>query len=564
MKKTLSYLVALLFVVTSCTTDIDFDKLSTEVGYNTALVIPVGTVHATIDNILSLMPGDALKKDSALNTCYLWWNDSIIINTNNISVMNFTEGKEITSTFNLAQKAQEAGLLVPGIMPPGTYSFPMKFSYDFNYNDYDVNGVLDQRVDSVIINSARLYLKVNATDVPLSTYPLTMKVEFPAIPDLPTLTYTITHDGQTINEILGNFKVNFDLDSTLTPMQLTYTFTSDGALPITPNSRITTFTQFQIIDCTKAWGFFNKQNVITHDDIVQDIPTDFFESTLFKDNKLLFTNPLIDFRIMNNVGIPMDFEVEHIKAVDKNGVERVADFDGQPNCVIRLEKPAIDGGFSENWAHFNNVYGRTDRLFEITPAKFKYKFNVSVSNFKNAWEKLHYIYFPTAINMYITAKLPFKFNPMSYYAFNDTLAANIEALTGVPAKPEEFTINNLNVNFKSTNKLPVKVVASAIFLDSLDQEIYRQEGIQIASAVVDRATGLASSAVQSEFSIKFTEASIISIWKTKKIILSVRADGQDNTSLINVQLDDELTTTVSLFFKGGIKTDLDTIGNIFK
>ncbi|HQB69361.1 MAG TPA: hypothetical protein PKY37_04530, partial [Paludibacteraceae bacterium] len=115
-----------------------------------------------------------------------------------------------------------------------------------------------------------------------------------------------------------------------------------------------------------------------------------------------------------------------------------------------------------------------------------------------------------------------------------------------------------------TNKLPVKVVASAIFLDSLDQEIYRQEGIQIASAVVDRATGLASSAVQSEFSIKFTEASIISIWKTKKIILSVRADGQDNTSLINVQLDDELTTTVSLFFKGGIKTDLDTIGNIFK
>ena len=59
--------------------------------------------------------------------------------------------------------------------------------------------------------------------------------------------------------------------------------------------------------------------MITHDDVVQDIPTDFFESSLFKDNSLLFTNPLIDFRIMNDVGIPMDFEVEHIKAVDKDG-----------------------------------------------------------------------------------------------------------------------------------------------------------------------------------------------------------------------------------------------------
>ena len=51
MKNKLSYLVALLCVVSSCTTDIDFSNLSTEVGYNTALVIPVGTVHATIDKV---------------------------------------------------------------------------------------------------------------------------------------------------------------------------------------------------------------------------------------------------------------------------------------------------------------------------------------------------------------------------------------------------------------------------------------------------------------------------------------------------------------------------------
>ena len=563
MKNKLSYFVALLCVVSSCTTDIDFSNLSTEVGYNTALVIPVGTVHATIDKVLTLIGDDVIKKDAELNTCYLWWNDSIIINTTNINIADFTEGKELISTFDLGQKAEDEGLPVPGMMPAGSYSFPLNFPYDFDYDDYDVNNVQTQRVDSVIISSARLYLKVNATDVPLAAYPVTMKVEFPAIPELSTLNFIIDHDGQEINEQLGIFKIRFRPDSTLTPLKVTYTFTSDGSLPIASTSKITTHTQFQIIDCTKAWGFFNKKNVITHDDVVQDIPTDFFESSLFKDNSLLFTNPLIDFRIMNDVGIPMDFEVEHIKAVDKNGQERLADFNGSPNCVIRLEKPQTEGGFSENWAHFNKTYGRTDRLFEITPAKFEYKFNVSVSNFKNVWEQQHYIYFPPTINMYVTAKLPFQFNPTSYYAYNDTLAADIETLTGVSAKPTELTVNNLNVHFKSTNKLPVKAVATAIFLDSLDQEIYRQEGIDIASGVVN-SEGIVTTAVKSNFSIKFVESSIISIWKTKKIVLSVRVDGQDINSLMNFQLNDELTTSVSLYIKGGIKTDLDTVGNIFK
>ena len=563
MKNKLSYLVALLCVVSSCTTDIDFSNLSTEVGYNTALVIPVGTVHVTIDKVLTLIGDDVIKKDAELNTCYLWWNDSIIINTNNINIADFTEGKELISTFDLGQKAEDEGFPVPGMMPAGSYSFPMNFPYDFDYDDYDVNGVQDQRVDSVMISSARLYLKVNATDVPLAAYPVTMKVEFPSIPELSTLNFIIDHDGQEINEQLGNFKIRFRPDSTLTPLKVTYTFTSDGSLPIASTSKITTHTQFQIIDCTKAWGFFNKKNVITHDDVVQNIPTDFFESSLFKDNSLLFTNPLIDFRIMNDVGIPMDFEVEHIKAVDKDGQERLADFNGSPNCVIRLEKPQTEGGFSENWAHFNKTYGRTDRLFEITPAKFEYKFNVSVSNFKNVWEQQHYIYFPPTINMYVTAKLPFQFNPTSYYAYNDTLAADIETLTGVSAKPTELTVNNLNVHFKSTNKLPVKAVATAIFLDASDQEIYRQEGIDIASGVVN-SEGIVTTAVKSNFSIKFVESSIISIWKTKKIVLSVRVDGQDINSLMNFQLNDELTTSVSLYIKGGIKTDLDTVGNIFK
>lgn len=563
MKNKLIYFVVLLYALSSCTTDIDLGKVSTEVGYNTSLIIPIGTVHATVDQILGLVGGDIIRTDTELKTCYLWWNDSIIIETANIQIADFTEGKEVTSTFDLAAEAASKGLPVPGFLPAGTYSFPETFQYDFDYADYEGTEQV-QRIDSAMVESASLYLKVDAVDVPLAAYPVTMKVEFPDIPELQSETFVIDHDGQEINHPLGHFKLRFATELALTPLKVTYSFISDGGLRVENTSKITTKTQFKIIDCTKAWGYFNKKNVITQDDVTQNIPTSFFESTIFRDNKLLFSNPLIDFRIMNDVGIPMDFEVEHIKAIDKNGVERIADFNGVPNCVIRLEKPAVEGEFSENWAHFNKTYGRTDRLFEITPAKFQYKFKVSVSNFKNNWEKRHYIYFPPAIKMYVTAKLPFHFNATSYYAYNDTLAADLETLIGKPIESGELKVDNLNINFKSTNNLPVKAVASAIFLDSLNIEIYRQDGIDIASAMVDKNTGLATAPVKSEFSLKFTQANIASISKTKKIVLAVRVDGQDVDSPFNFQLDDELTTTVSLFLKGGIQADIDSVGNMFK
>ncbi|HKL95830.1 MAG TPA: hypothetical protein VJ856_00965, partial [Paludibacteraceae bacterium] len=207
MKNKLIYFVVLLYALSSCTTDIDLGKVSTEVGYNTSLVIPIGTVHATVDQILGLVGGDIIRTDTVLNTCYLWWNDSIIIETANIQIADFTEGKEVTSTFDLAAEAASKGLPVPGFLPADTFSFPLNFPFD--YDDYDVNGVQEQRVDSVMISSARLYLKVNATDVPLAAYPVTMKVEFPAIPELSTLNFIIDHDGQEINEALGNFKIRF-------------------------------------------------------------------------------------------------------------------------------------------------------------------------------------------------------------------------------------------------------------------------------------------------------------------------------------------------------------------
>lgn len=561
MKNKLIYLVVVLYALSSCTTDIDYGNLSHEVGYNTSLVIPIGTVHTTLDKLLGLVGDDFIKTDAELNTCYLFWNDSIIIETGKISIADFSQGKEIVSEFDLAAAASP--LPLPGFLPAGTYNFPQEFDYDFDYADYEGTEQV-QRIDSAIVESASLYLLVNATDVPLAAYPVTMKVEFPDIPELQTKTFIIDHDGQEINHPLGHFKLRFGTELALTPLKVTYSFTSDGALPVATTSKITTKTQFKIIDCTKAWGYFNKKEVITGDDITQNIPTSFFESSLFKDNNLLFNNPLIDFRIVSDIGIPMDFEVEQIKATDRNGVSKEADFNGQPNCVIRLEKPANEGEVSENWAHFTKDNGRTDRLFEITPASFSYKFNVSVSTFKNEWEKKHYIFFPPKINMYVTAKLPFHFNPKSYYAYNDTLPADLAALIGEPIESEALTVDNLNIQFKTLNKLPMKAVASASFLDENDVELYLQEGINITSAVVDKTTGLVTAPVKSEFSLKFTQASIKTIAKTKKIVLYVKVDGQDEETPLNFQLNDEMSTTVSLFLKGGLKANLDSLGTMFK
>lgn len=550
--------------LTACTTNIDMEKMSKDINYNTALVIPIGTVRTTVGKLVDFIGSDNIKQDSDLNTCYLWWIDTLRLNTENVKVGDFTRGTLYDTPYTLVN-GDNPHIQGDVTLPADTYVFHDTLQYDFDYDQY-ADGVLYQRVDSVVVNSAELYFKVEADALELSEeMPLYIDLHFEDIKGLQDRSYKITRNGDTRQDILSGFKVHFAQKASTTPITVTYTYKPTKKFSVTGASKIKPQVRFQIIDCRKAWGFFNRKGNITADSIDSHIPTDFFDSETFTQNKLKFANPLVTFKITNGIGIPMDFTVEHIKAIDANGEERLADFNGSRSKTLRLRKPTIEGDTSLNIHMFDNTDGHTERLFEIVPERFTYAFNVKISEFKNEWERKHWIFFDPEkqynplMRMVVEAKIPFQYNPGSKYEHRDTIDCDIADLTGMGKLGAQYHVEQLNIGLRYANHLPVKAVAHAVLLDSLNQTLYTGPEFKIAAAPVD-AEGRTTGTTDGETRLEIPGDDIATIWDTKKavIVVTVDADDPDN-DMIYFSLDDKLEIRASLYVKGGIETNLDSI-----
>lgn len=570
----LGFCVALLGL-SACTTDIDTNKMSTDIAYGTSLVIPVGTAHTTVSKLLDFINTDAILQDSALNTCMLWTCDTIRINTENVSASDFTKSLISSSTMHVARKLNLD-------LPAGTsYTLPARdegYSFsdvnevlDFDYNHYKADGTVDQRIDSIDVTQAELHVVIEANDLELSEINyLRIDIDFPTVPSLESKHYIVTQTPCSIDDKVYDFQVHFKGDSTKVGMVVTYTFVSDGTMRLTDASQITLNTQFRFVDYNRVWGYFGRDEVITSDDIIQEIPTRFFEGEAFQGNKLLFNNPRVRFDIESNVGFPMDFTVLTMKAIDAEGTTVEAEFmeDGRPSpsCVIPLRKPQNECDTSLNTRIFDNVDGHTERLFEITPKQFVYTFQVQrteLTSPEGSWDWQHYLCNPPRINMYVMAEVPFQFRQKSYYQYSDTLACDIETLTGTHGFPNEISVEQLNLSFRYTNKLPVKARAHVVMLDSLDVPVYTSAEFPLNAAPVD-AEGRTTGTTDGEFRMEFTGDDIATIWAAKQAVIIVQVDAQDpGNDMIYFSLDDELTVHVALFVKGKLQTDLDTISNIF-
>lgn len=332
--------------------------------------------------------------------------------------------------------------------------------------------------------------------------------------------------------MLAGFKVRFDRMTYTTPITVTYTYKPTKSFTVTDQSKIMPQIRFQIIDCRKAWGFFNRQGNVTADSVNSHMPTDFFESETFTENKLRFTNPMVTFKITNGIGIPLDFTVEHIKAISASGEERMADFNGSRSKTMRLRKPNIEGDTSLNIHMFDNQDGHTERLFEITPHRFVYAFNVKISKFQNEWERMHWVYFDPdkdynpLVDMVVEAKMPFQYNPGTQYQHRDTLDCDIADLTGMDRLGAEYNVEQLNIGLRYDNHLPVKAVAHAVLLDSLDQVLYTGQDFNIAAAPVD-AEGRTTGSTTGETRQEIPGEDIATIWDTKKVVIVVTVDAKD-------------------------------------
>jgi hypothetical protein len=542
----------------------DLDK---DMSLNTSLVIPVGHTRTSMFDIFDLIGYDFVNPewyaDSVGNFVYMYLDTTLALAVDG-KVADFSN--TANNEYHLQSASYSPPILIVTDVNVGSVSLPpISETFDFDYNGYE-SGVLVQRVDRVSINHATLNIDARTENIIFSGgAKIQLQIKFPNIQGIGTKTYTIDLNGSTssIQLPIGSFTVDFpssELIGSKTGISANIVFvTAGGAIALDNTSDVIVSAKMTNVSFAWAEGFFNRSGSITGDYIFADIPSDLWGKSQIRDNRLLFHNPEITFKFNSNVGVPLNFVVDSIKAVDEGGHSVMAEFNGNVGTQIPLIAPISKGNFAFSSVTFDRQNGTTNRLFTINPEKFIYGFHVEVDHISALAHPNHFLVGPAAISMEAQAKLRFWFDENTEYASQDTLSVNLDSLldiNGYKIEPERVT---LNIDFK--NKLPLQVIANATFIDENGVVLFVKNNIMIAGPNVD-AQGLSIEEKLSQVSISLIEGDTESVMKTKKIVLEYYGSARDMlTQQINVRGTDYLDAFVSLFVKGKIETNLDTLLN---
>src|SRR5574344_1087230 len=196
-QKKLLYVVpiTLLCVMSACTEDIDFNQVSKDIQHNISLIVPIGVAEATIEQVIDNLNSDDVLKDIENNTCYIHFEDSMVIND---TVSRFNHGGTINETYYVKDdpNCPEIGKRVPS---DTQFTLTQILEYDFDYDEI-IGGSLQQRVDSLVIAQATVNASFALSDLPLGGSQLVAWISFPEIPELKDFSmYVVLKDGETSN-----------------------------------------------------------------------------------------------------------------------------------------------------------------------------------------------------------------------------------------------------------------------------------------------------------------------------------------------------------------------------
>jgi hypothetical protein len=546
----------------------DLDK---QMSFKTSLVIPIGHTRASVFDMFDLIDNNsedlAFYADSAGNFVYLYLNTMLDLAVDG-KVANFSNTEQ-----------NEYRLLSGTYFPPaGTVDDLSDISgirsnlpdiggdFDFNYNEYD-NDDLVQRVDKVRVNSAVLNIQAKTDNITFTGgAKIQLQIKFPKIPAISSTTYNIDLDE---NDNSAQFPINnyFTIDfpssrtfGTKTDISVKVVLLTAGGGSITFQNTSDIIVSTKMTNVSIAWaeGFFNRNNTITSDHIFADIPTDLWGYSQISNNRLLFHNPEITFKFNSNVGVPLSFVVDSIKAVDKNGQSVEASFGGNRSTQFSLAAPRNKGDFAFSSITFDRQNGGTNQLFTINPKEFIYGFHVEVDHPSAVANPKHFLVGPAAISMEAQAKLRFWFDETTQYVSRDTLNANLDSILNIGDYNIELERVAINIDFKNT--LPLQVTATAKLIDENGTMVFVKENIAIASPTVD-AQGLSTEEKTSQVSIPLIGNNMDEIMKAKKIVLEYRILGENVEKQINIRGTDSFDAFVSLFVKAKVETNLDTLFN---
>lgn len=549
MKKILPIIAAMLILLATSCTKLDLADMD-PMGYQLSLAVPICQYQASILKILEQQndSNGFIQYGADGKTIYITWEGNL--KPDSIDVIDFASGSTYNDVVRLNDIPAFGTITTPTTIPTGKVCHRDTVIYEFDFDE--VTDSKEYYIDSMSFNGASVRLHLETSDIEGlngSNY-LVIHYSFPGLRRCSkksfadTIRSTVTDITHTIPACVADFTEVEGAKNGIR-MTLQFDFVSNGNLTISQTSQINYEVQFVDIQYNEAYGSLMNADAVHEEIYGLKVPQDIYEMDIFQENTLLFHDPRFEIKIRNNLGVDLRYTIDYICSVDHSGNRHYGDFNGQMGMTQRLSRPDDLHQFSEDLITLNRSYGSTYRLFEEIPDSIYVKYRVFIGN--GSGRHNDFLVYSPEITVDMKAYTDMCFDPATNFTRNDTVEADLASAD--TSFLDYAQIDTFFIYLTAHNHIPVQLSMDLAFLDSLGNELYLVNDIDIDCPEVNPDGTVKETTNQRVTPILFLNDTIHLIMRTKSIRFTAVLKGKDAESLTNIKATDNLSVEVSAFAK---------------
>lgn len=545
--KYLSGFTLAAFLFGACTTEVDWENLGDDLKIDQSLALPLGEATLTLEDILNQLDSvDFINSEGS--DIFVEYSDTIS--------WGLREYKMTLNTVPIEKTMQPS----PNTITPVPANFKISFPFDETLELGINSNPLDQRVDYVRVNSAKLKVTLNKSNLDINPENVKVTLTFPdqkVVFDNPTITsieHTPTSFGTEHIISLSPFTMRTYNASSSIPLHIVLDITT-GNSPIvaSPASTVNIKLDASDFDMKVAYGYFKP--AISDEAQIESVDLGDFQKDL-PDGLFKFSDPEIKLTVTNNVGIRLGVNLDYLKAYLKDDADYdtvYAQFRNNQHSTKIIINPSPEYGVSATTMYtIDKDSGQIHRLFDnkLLPNKLDYKFKLT----NERTEGVDFIIPKPKIDVKFEAKIPLRFSAGSYIEFKDTIPdLNLDSILN------QDYIDNAILVLKVTNALPIGVELKLKMIDengvkvntTIDSTFMINAPMIDANGFVDR-----TKLVTQEIRIEVQKSQLAQLRSTRQIIYYIRVDRKDNEP-IKFQKSNSFAIKAGIFVKGDATLDFN-------
>lgn len=493
MKQILKPLVIIglsALLLSSCEADVDLKNIDNSAQVNMGLAMPLGTMSASLGDFLDLGDGIiSVREDGVFR-----YVDTFVIQRNFHAINLEQYMTHANQEFIISEQIPMGGLSQITLPAGNTYklSFPMKMTLNNLNNTFE-----NERVDSIYVKNTEFISSFSLKDLEMNFNDID-KVEITLDEHCSRAkgkTLEIPLQGSSFGENIpinvDDFTISFIKDPTKDPDNsnvinemgfiITFTIIPQTDLIINTLSAFTYDFDINFLEYEAIWGWFKPSKFMRDSrEIVLADEWDVWKD--LKDLKVKLAEPSIDCKVSTSLGMPLTVNLDYLY-VENPTTTIYAMFNNNKRLMwsmpefVRLNDPLDKVAVNYYTFDKNPSNGAIDKLFDITPEKLAYSYEIVVNSDYSSEIKQHRLGTNTDIDLEVTAKIPFIFKEGAEFSYSDTLqdvdfsSLAIEDLISDIDFVDSLNTKTLQLMIGAESYIPFAVKAEFEFLDENGQPV---------------------------------------------------------------------------------------------